>query len=213
MTRGKSSSTVTAMYGNDLSSRRRTLYGGRWRLTRFCSRCSASTSVPVTIVSISSTRSAICRIPGRVSRRAGLEVRPDARAQRLRLADVQDVALPVAEQVDAGPRGEPLQLVGDLFGRHDWSLRTPGTMTAVSELPDGPVRRVHVLPGRSGLAAAAGRGARGAQGGVRRGDRRPRAALRLRCAPTRPPASGPRSTSSSGRSRSATRISASSAPR
>ena len=45
MTRGKSSSTVTAMYGNDLSSRSRTLNGGRWRLTRFCSRCSASTSV------------------------------------------------------------------------------------------------------------------------------------------------------------------------
>ena len=33
------------MYGNDLSSRSRTLNGGRWRLTRFCSRCSASASV------------------------------------------------------------------------------------------------------------------------------------------------------------------------
>ena len=45
------------MYGNDLSSRRRTLNGGRWRLTRFCSRCSASTSVFVTITSTSATRS------------------------------------------------------------------------------------------------------------------------------------------------------------
>src|SRR4051794_2151570 len=67
MTRGYSSSTVTAMYGNDLSSRNRTLYGGRWRLTRFCSRCSASTSLDVTIVSIVSTRVAICRMPWRVS--------------------------------------------------------------------------------------------------------------------------------------------------
>ena len=44
------------MYGNDLSSRSRTLNGGRCRLTRFCSRCSASTSLGVTIVSIVSTR-------------------------------------------------------------------------------------------------------------------------------------------------------------
>ena len=56
ITRGYSSSTVTAMYGNDLSSRRRTLNGGRWRLTRFCSRWSASTSEPVTITSMSATR-------------------------------------------------------------------------------------------------------------------------------------------------------------
>src|SRR5579883_1788107 len=55
------------MYGNDLSSRRRTLKGGRCRLTRFCSRWSASTSVPVTIVSIVATRPAICRMPTRVS--------------------------------------------------------------------------------------------------------------------------------------------------
>ena len=59
----------TDALGRDLLSR--TLYGGRWRFTRFCSRCSASTSVPVTIVSISSTRSAIWRIPGRVSDEPG----------------------------------------------------------------------------------------------------------------------------------------------
>src|SRR5437667_28291 len=46
------------MYGKDLSSRRRTLNGGRWRLTRFCSRWRASASVPVTITSRSATRSA-----------------------------------------------------------------------------------------------------------------------------------------------------------
>src|SRR6266516_4653813 len=67
MTRGKSSSTVTAMYGNDLSSRRRTLNGGRWRLTRFCSRWSASTSVPVTITSTSAIRFTMRAIPARVS--------------------------------------------------------------------------------------------------------------------------------------------------
>src|SRR6478736_9098591 len=71
ITRGYSSATVTAMYGNDLSSRNRTLYGGRWRLTRFCSRWSASTSLEVTIVSIASTRAAICRMPCRVSLEPG----------------------------------------------------------------------------------------------------------------------------------------------
>ena len=35
----------------------RTLNGGRWRFTRFCSRWSASTSLPVTITSTSETRS------------------------------------------------------------------------------------------------------------------------------------------------------------
>ena len=55
------------MYGKDLSSRSRTLNGGRWRLTRFCSRWSASTSVPVTITSMSATRSGSCWIVARVS--------------------------------------------------------------------------------------------------------------------------------------------------
>ena len=78
---------------------------------------------------------------------------------------------------------------------------------------DGSVRRLHVLPGRPGVAAAARRGARGAQGCVCRCPRGSRAALRLAATPIRRPASAPRSTSSSGRSRSATRISASSARR
>ena len=40
----------------------------------------------------------------------GLEVRANARPQRLRLADVEDVALAVAEEVDARLRGNRLQL-------------------------------------------------------------------------------------------------------
>ena len=93
------------MYGNDLSSRSRTLNGGRWRLTRFCSRCSASTSLEVTIVSIVSTRSAIWRMPWRVS------LEPAWKYERTR--GRSDFALPtyrtspvrVAEEVDAGLRG------------------------------------------------------------------------------------------------------------
>ena len=41
-----------------------------------------------------------------------------------------------------------------------------------------PVRRVHVLPGRPGVAAPAGRGAGGGEGRVRRGGRRVRRAVR-----------------------------------
>ena len=110
MTRGYSSSTVTAMYGNDLSSRRRTLNGGRWRLTRFCSRWSASTSVPVTITSRSAMRPGSCGIAARAVA-ARLEVRAHARPQRLRLADVEDVAALVAEEVDAGLRRQRFELV------------------------------------------------------------------------------------------------------
>src|SRR5438045_3910593 len=55
------------MYGNDLSSRRRTLNGGRCLLTRFCSRWSASTSLPVTITSTSATRAGRLRICARPS--------------------------------------------------------------------------------------------------------------------------------------------------
>ena len=69
ITLGYSSVSVTAMYGNDLSSRSRLLNGGRWRLTRFCSRWSASASVRVTITSTSSTRSVSCAVPTRESPR------------------------------------------------------------------------------------------------------------------------------------------------
>src|SRR5881628_3277482 len=116
MTRGYSSSTVTAMYGNELSSRSRTLNGGRWRLTRFCSRWSASTSVPVTIVSTAATRETSWSIPARVSPR--LEILAHTRAERLRLADVEDVPARVAEQVDPGRRRQAFELHFERFGGH-----------------------------------------------------------------------------------------------
>ena len=89
------------MYGNDLSSRSRTLNGGRWRLTRFCSRWSASTSLPVTIVSICGDAGDELVDPDAVVAAPGLEVLAHARPQRLRLADVEHVAALVAEEVDA----------------------------------------------------------------------------------------------------------------
>ena len=106
---------------------------------------------------------------------ARLEVRAHARAQRLRLADVEDLALLVAEEVDARLRREALQLLGDALGRHEARLAA-----ASIERSGGPrpVRRLHLLPGRSGLAAAADRGARRRQGRVRRDRRGVRAALR-----------------------------------
>src|SRR5918911_1027339 len=102
ITRGYSSSTVTAMYGNDLSSRSRTLNGGRWRLTRFCSRCRASTSFCVTITSISVTRSGSWRIAARESRLCWKYERTRGR---------KDVAALVAEEIDAGPRRQRFQLI------------------------------------------------------------------------------------------------------
>ena len=65
----------------------------------------------------------------RAAVRRPLEVRADARAQRLRLADVEDVAVRVAEQVDARPRGERLQLVFDPRGHYGHGNR--GLQTAV----------------------------------------------------------------------------------
>ena len=79
------------MYGNDLSSRSRTLNGGRWRLTRFCSRWSASTSLPVTIVSIvgdavDELPDALPRVaasrPGSTGARAGAATSPCRRTAR-----------------------------------------------------------------------------------------------------------------------------------
>ena len=90
------------MYGNDLSSRRRMLNGGRWRLTRFCSRWSASASFRVTMTSTSAMRPTSCAAGASV---AALEVAPHAGTQRLRLPDVQDVALFVSEEIHAGAAG------------------------------------------------------------------------------------------------------------
>ena len=91
------------MYGNDLSSRSRTLNGGRWRLTRFCSRWSASASLWVTITSIRAIRSTSWLDPGaRVA--AAVEVAAHAGPERLRLADVEDLVALVAKEVDARAR-------------------------------------------------------------------------------------------------------------
>ena len=49
------------MYGYDLSSRRRMLNTGRWRLMNCCSASSASASVSVTRKSIDATWSTISR--------------------------------------------------------------------------------------------------------------------------------------------------------
>ena len=97
------------MYGNDLSSRSRTLNGGRCRLTRFCSRWSASTSLPVTITSTSATRSGQLPDP---------DAAVAARWKYERTRERSDFALPtyrtspsaVAEQVDARLRRQALQL-------------------------------------------------------------------------------------------------------
>ena len=91
------------MYGNDLSSRSRTLNGGRWRLTRFCSRWSASASLWVTITSIrpialDQLLDALARVA------AAVEVAAHAGPQRLRLADVEDLVALVAKEVDARAR-------------------------------------------------------------------------------------------------------------
>ncbi len=86
-------------------------------------------------------------------------------------------------------------------------------MRAVSEERGRPVRRLHVLPGRPGLAApAASRSAPPPRTPSPRRSRTSRAASTT-STPTRRPACAPTATSSSGRSRRATRTSASSAPR
>ena len=198
------------MYGNDLSSRSRTLNGGRWRLTRFCSRCSASTSEPVTIVSTSAIRSTSWSIPARVSLAPGLEVLAHARAQRLRLADVEHLVALAAEEVDAGARRQPFQLPVDAAR---WP-RGQGILGPMSEQPDrGQYLAYTFFRVQPEWRRLPGGRARGRQGRVRRGDRRVRAALRdaQRVLDDGRPARD--ATSSSGRSRSATRTSASSARR
>ena len=112
------------------------------------------------------------------------------------------------DTAEAEPRpGRPLRPRGgrDRPGRNAASMseRAPGR----------PVRRLHVLQGAARVAPPAGRGARGGQGRIRRDDRGVRAALRLAPHVLDDRASGPTATSSSGRSRSATRTSASSARR
>ena len=121
ITRGYSSSTVTAMYGNDLSSRRRTLNGGRCRLTRSARRggprprCRRrSPRRPRRARKLTDPSSVVA---------APLEVGPHAGAQRLRLSDVEHAAAGVPEQVHAGLRRQALQLLLDASSTDDSGYR------------------------------------------------------------------------------------------
>ncbi len=145
------------MYGNDLSSRRRMLNGGRWRLTRFCSRWSASASVRVTMTSTSAI--ALGQLRRAEARIAALEVAANARAQRLRLAHVQDLAGLVAEEVDAGAARKRLKLPFKVFS-HSRASVSPCVFR--SWRPSAPSSRSQ----RPGLATA--------RAGPRRGRRRGR---------------------------------------
>ena len=87
------------MYGYDLSSRSRMLKRGLYCLMKFCSVSSASASVATT--SVLDVVDLVGQRRRAVQRRVG-EVARDALADRLRLADVDDAAAGVAEQVDAG---------------------------------------------------------------------------------------------------------------
>ena len=101
MTRGYSSSIVTAMYGNDLSSRRRTLNGGRWRLTRFLLEMKRLHPAPGDdYLEVGDPRHEPWN-RGLVVAAALLKIRAHARPQRLRLADVEDVTPLVPKEVDA----------------------------------------------------------------------------------------------------------------
>jgi len=75
---------------------------------RLFSRIVASFSFAVTIVSRSPM--VACRI---------LEVAPHARAQALGLADVDDGALLVLEEVDARLRRQGVELLDDEVGEHE----------------------------------------------------------------------------------------------
>jgi len=90
------------MYGNDLSSRSRTLKGGRWRLHEVL--------LEVQRLDLAGRHDRLDRLEARghlldplpCVARAGLEVRAHARSQRLRLADVENVAAFVPQDVGGG---------------------------------------------------------------------------------------------------------------
>jgi hypothetical protein len=81
------------------------------------------------------------------------EVRPHARAERLRLADVEHVVLRVAEEVDARLRREPLQLLLDaLFARRRCALGCRSHVKfslARARLPNAQPRRAYQAQARA----------------------------------------------------------------
>ena len=89
-----------------MSSRRRMLKRGRWRLMKLCSASSASASVAV-------TRHVDPVDPRGEPGLAAGEVGGDAFADRARLADVDDLALGVVEEVDARGVGQVAALLRD----------------------------------------------------------------------------------------------------
>ena len=154
------------MYGNDLSSRSRTLNGGRWRLTRFCSRCSASTSVRGDDHLDVGDALDELRDRRRACRRARLEVRAHARAQRLRLARrrARRRARRGRGRRPASP-GAPFSCLANVCHRR---LAYPGRDTGLSGQ----------LSSRSALALAPAAHAGGAVDRARRGRGRRRAPTR-----------------------------------
>ena len=117
------------MYGYDLSSRRRTFSGGRWRLIICCSSSSASLALATTIASIDAARRD--ELLALAVALDGREVRRHALAHRRRLADVEHGALGRAPDVHAGGIGQRPRLVAQIgcwsFGGHDCRVReSPG---------------------------------------------------------------------------------------
>src|SRR4051794_17464774 len=76
-----------------------------------------------------------------------LEVRAHARAERLRLADIEDVALPVAEEVDARLRREAFELVFEPV-RHGHGYRSQGDVADSRGLGGNPGTRAGGPGGR-----------------------------------------------------------------
>ena len=128
--RGASSASVTTRYGYDLSSLKRTLNGGFSSLIHVISRLRASTSLATTVHStdaavVTMRRGAL--VQGAQRREVVRQPRPEV----LRLADVQDAPVGVAEPVHAGvgrdlPRPRP---IGD-GGAHPQLAATAGGAAA-----------------------------------------------------------------------------------
>ena len=86
---------------------------GRYCLMKLCSASSASASLATTTHSMCSTLATISAWPGTGGHLGLGEVRGDALADRLGLADVDDAALGVAKQIDPRLVGQSAALLGD----------------------------------------------------------------------------------------------------
>ncbi len=158
---------------------RRTLYTGREVADAAVDEETQARSTP--------TRSALAALPAATCGCCSLpRRRRDAPRRAPERRSATPTAAPKREPRGAGPRTRSTRAGQARGGDADNRARSRRR-----ESFDGwAVRRLHVLPRRPGVAPAAGRGARGGEGRLRRGGRGVRAALRPRCAPTRRPASG-----------------------